>query len=401
MNGLETLASFSYSYSTLLTPNIHHADTPGHVDFSVEVNRSVAVLDGAVLVVDSVAGVQAQTETVWRAMTRPSLNNHQSQQHTQQCGQHEPLPCIALINKMDKDGCNFGNAIRSLKQKLPGCNPIPIQLPLFRAGKKAGSATTTSPLDGLEAVSVDDTNMGGDFVGVVDLVHMRAIVWPDARNVADVETCIPRITLLSTQPPDCPVTAVARAARRELLESLAECDETMEEYYLASAADNDEDDGPSPSAVRAALRRVTLQQKGIPVLASAALRGKGVEPVLDCIADLLPSPLDRQPPLLTCLNSSSSSSSTATVPVYQHTRDDKHSDDSSLAARLGHPLHPSLLALAFKVVHIKGRGGSGDGRVVFARVYSGQLNDRDVVQVVSPPAPGEAPGLPRKERSEY
>ena len=111
-------------------------DTPGHVDFSVEVNRSVAVLDGAVLVVDSVAGVQAQTETVWRAMTRPSLNNHESDRNhrTGTCVDyhaHEPLPCLAVINKMDKEGCHFGNAIKSLKTKLPGANPIPIQVPLF------------------------------------------------------------------------------------------------------------------------------------------------------------------------------------------------------------------------------------------------------------------------------
>ena len=128
-------------------------DTPGHVDFSVEVNRSVAVLDGAVLVVDSVAGVQAQTETVWRAMTRPSLNNHMlsDKQHYA----HEPLPCLALINKMDKEGCHFGNAIRSLKQKLPGANPIPIQMPLFRSSNSAAGA---GPLAGIEAVPVGETS---------------------------------------------------------------------------------------------------------------------------------------------------------------------------------------------------------------------------------------------------
>lgn len=368
-------------------------DTPGHVDFSVEVNRSVAVLDGAVLVVDSVAGVQAQTETVWRAMTKPSINNHEEQQ--QQLGQHEPLPCLALVNKMDKDGCHFGNAVRSLKQKLPGANPIPIQLPLFRSScnsksKASFESESSSPFAGIEAISVDETSSGGDFVGVVDLVHMRAIVWPDAQNVADVETCIPRVTNLAVDNEmECPVTREAWTARRELLEAISECDEQMEEYYLA-------EEEPSHAELRAALRRVTLSQRGIPVMASAALRGKGVEPVLDAIADLLPSPLDRRPPVLTCLETKGSTNNHDKKQDSAVVVD----DDTPQSMRMGHPLNPSLLALAFKVVHMKGRGGSGDGRVVFARVYSGQLKDRDIVKVVSPPAPGEAPDKPRKERSE-
>jgi elongation factor G len=246
-------------------------------------------------------------------------------------------------------------------------------------------STSSSPLAGIETISVNETSSGGEFVGVVDLVHMRAIVWPEAQNVSDVETCIPRITNLAVDDEDCPITSEAVAARRELLEAMAECDEQMEEYYLAEEV-------PGPAELRAALRRVTLSQRGIPVMASAALRGKGVEPVLDAIADLLPSPLDRRPPLLTCLENSSSSSSS---------RASNRDEEAENLISMGHPEHKSLLALAFKVVHMKGRGGSGDGRVVFARVYSGRLRDRDVVQVVSPPAPGEAPGKPRKERSEY
>jgi elongation factor G len=368
-------------------------DTPGHVDFSVEVNRSVAVLDGAVLVVDSVAGVQAQTETVWRAMTRPSLTNHAEQSalcqssHTVDHHKHEPLPCIAVVNKMDKEGCHFGNALKSLKLKLPGANPIPTQLPLFRT--KAVEGDSYFAKRRLAAVPVDDTVSNvGEFAGVIDLVFMRAIVYPEKANVANVESCVPEVvSLFHPHAPEqpihehCPVVQEAMAARQELVEALAECDERMEELYLTGRQ-------PTHPEVTAALRRVTLSQRGLPVLAAAALRGMGVEPVLDAIADYLPSPLDRQPPELTYV---------VDEDVDPVPEPPSHTAEKRLV-RCGHPLHPGLLALAFKVVHMKGRGGSGDGRIVFCRIYSGALKDRDTVQVISPPAPGEVAAEPRKER---
>ena len=376
-------------------------DTPGHVDFSVEVNRSVAVLDGAVLVVDSVAGAQAQTETVWRAMTYTSLSSSNSEKakddddfpfdDEDSTPTREPLPCIAVVNKMDKVGNNFVLAVKSLRKKLVGANPIPLQIPLFHCRESVSKSNSLEDLVAqpwykeAKGGSDDPVEAAGDFAGVVDLVHMRAAIWPDveSRSVGDVNLCAPQIISLvdeNHQPrrSDCAVTRVALQTRAEMIAALADVDEAIEEYFLM-------EEEPSNAEIREAFRRATLSNQALPVLASAALRGKGVEPVLDAIADLLPSPLDRQPPPLTYWNRSSKYNQ---LEVVEGDKDE---------ITRGHPLNSSTLAFAFKVLHMKGRG-SGDGRVVFARVYSGRLKVRDEIHVMSPPAIGELPDNPRVER---
>jgi len=395
--------------------SIQLIDTPGHVDFSVEVNRSVAVLDGTVLVLDSVAGVQAQTETVWRAIKRPSLNNHVVRDAASDGGyengkynaydqlSHEPLPCLALINKMDKEGCHFGRAIQAIREKLPGANPIPIQIPLFRRGSSQTNSNNSN--DKTTALGINDrlpsnivaispkeltiNAVIGDFVGIIDLIHMRAIIWPDGSNNGngvDIENCVPDVVHLlqpETLKPiheDCSITQDTIKARFELIEALAEVDAATEEYYL-----NDKE--LSSTELRRALRRATLAQKAVPVMAAAALKGKGLEPLLDSIADFLPSPLDRDPPALNEVGENDKVVAGNGVL----------STDKSKHITLGHPLHESLLALAFKVVHMKGRG-SGDGRIVFARVYSGKIRDREQLQVTTPPFSGEAGAKSRIER---
>ena len=358
---------------------IHLIDTPGHVDFSVEVNRSVAVLDGAVLVVDSVAGVQAQTETVWRAMTQPSTNNHLRE--INQKGTHEPLPCLAFVNKMDKEGCCFAHVIQTIQYKLHGANPVPIQIPLFQVGTSLKYSSNDHLPSNIIAVSPNDTaatNINGHFVGVVDILHMRAVIWPDTNLTSNVEACAPTVINLNNnnEEANCQVTTVAMEARQDLIASLANFDEHMEEYFLM-------EEEPSNDDMIAALRRTTLKRQILPVMAGAALRGKGVEPLLDAVADLLPSPLDRLPPALIPIEDSSQNHRKQRKRKQQRQKN-KNNIDTSITTQFGNPLHPSLLALAFKVVHMKGRGGSGDGRVVFARVYSGAIHTRDTLKVYSP-----------------
>ena len=212
---------------------INIIDTPGHVDFTAEVERSLRVLDGAVGVFDGVAGVEAQSETVWR-----------------QANKYE-VPRIALVNKLDRTGANFQYCLDSMKTRL-GVHPVPVTLPI-----------------GLEA----------DYVGNIDLIEMTARYFGDGADDTAFRTAEIPAELLEE----------ARNARHELIEAACMMDDTLLEQFL-------EDETQITNAqIKLALRKGTLSQKLLVVLCGAALRNKGVQATLDAVCDYLPSPLDMPP----------------------------------------------------------------------------------------------------------
>ena len=210
---------------------INIIDTPGHVDFTAEVERSLRVLDGGVVVFDAVNGVEPQSETVWRQADRYSV------------------PRVAFINKMDRRGSDFDATVESIRVRL-GANPVPVQIPI-----------------GFEA----------DFEGVVDLVQMQAVRWTGDGLASPERGSIP-----------AELEAAAGDARDHMLEALAEFNDDIAVKYL----DGEE---LTVSEVTAALREMTVTAQGVPVLMGSALRNKGIEPLLDAITAYLPSPLDVPP----------------------------------------------------------------------------------------------------------
>ncbi len=211
---------------------INIIDTPGHVDFTIEVERSMRVLDGAVVILSAVEGVQPQTETVWRQADKYKV------------------PRIVFVNKMDRVGADFFHVLKMIEDRLRVI-PIPIQIPV-----------------GAEA----------DFRGVIDLLRMKAYIYRDETLGAEyIEQDIPDDLMEE-----------ATTTQALLFERLAEIDDEIMEYYL-------EEKFPPLEVVRESLRRVTLSMNAVPVLCGAAFKNKGIQPLLDAIVDYLPSPLDLPP----------------------------------------------------------------------------------------------------------
>ena len=214
-----------------LDHQINLIDTPGHIDFTVEVQRSLRVLDGGIVVFDAVAGVEPQSETVWRQADRYGV------------------PRICFVNKMDRVGADLWRTVDMIRDRL-GADPLAIQIPI-----------------GSEA----------DFRGMVDLIDNVAILYVDELGARPQFEAIPE-DLVET----------AHLQRELVIERIAETDDTLTTKYLEGMA-------ISPAELRAALRRATLRLELVPVLCGSALRNKGVQPVLDAVVEYLPSPLDVPP----------------------------------------------------------------------------------------------------------
>ena len=266
---------------------INIIDTPGHVDFTVEVERSLRVLDGAVAVFDAVAGVEPQTETVWRQADKYDV------------------PRICFVNKMDRIGANFARCVDMIQDRL-GATVAVVQLPI---GVESG------------------------FVGVVDLVEMKARVWDEGSARGEE---------FSTLEIPAHLAGGAATARAALVDTLSNFDDTITEKFL-------NDEVITSADLKTALRRATIANQAVPVLCGAAFKNKGVQPMLDAVVDYLPSPLDIRP-----------------TPG----KDLKGERDLERMADDKEP----FAALAFKIMadqHL--------GKLVFARIYSGMISQGDAV----------------------
>jgi elongation factor G len=265
---------------------INIIDTPGHVDFTVEVERSLRVLDGAIAIFDSVAGVEPQSETVWRQADKYRV------------------PRIAYVNKMDRTGADFDGAVETMRTRL-GAHPLPIQLPI---GEESG------------------------FVGVVDLIEMKAQVWKDELGTEFEYEEIPE-----------ELRGQAEQHRTELIEACADYDDELMEAYL-----NEEE--ISHERIVESLRKATLDIKVTPVLCGSSFKNKGVQPLLDAIVELLPSPLE-------------------VPPVTGIEPPKKGEDGTGTEAERPADDNAPFAALAFKVM-----ADPYVGKLTYFRVYSGKLS---------------------------
>lgn len=264
---------------------INIIDTPGHVDFTVEVERSLRVLDGAIAVFCSVGGVEPQSETVWRQADKYGV------------------PRIAYINKMDRVGADFFRGVKMIAERL-GANPVPIQLPI-----------------GAEE----------NFRGMVDLIRMKALYFPDELG-----------TVIEEGPIPADMEDLVREYREKLLEAVAESDEELMVKYLEGEELTEEE-------IKAGIRKATIAVKMVPVLCGSSFKNKGVQPLLDAVVDFLPAPTD-----IPAIHG---------IDPETGAQDERHSSDNEPFA-----------ALAFKIM-----ADPYVGKLTFFRVYSGTIKSGSYV----------------------
>ena len=262
---------------------INIIDTPGHVDFTMEVERSLRVLDGAIAILDAVSGVEPQTETVWRQADKYRV------------------PRLVYVNKMDRVGADYYRCLAMLKERL-GAHPVAIQIPIGREEH---------------------------FRGVVNLIEQNAFVWDETDETLGTKYTVQDI------PAD--MLPLVKEYREKMIEGLAEVDEHLMEKYLG-------EEKITPEEIKAAVRAGTITMKLFPVICGASFKNKGVQPMLDCVVDYLPSPLD--------------------IPPMQGV----NPDTGETVTREPVATAP-FSALAFKIMN-----DPFVGQLVFVRVYSGTLN---------------------------
>ncbi len=260
---------------------INLIDTPGHVDFTVEVERSLKILDGGVVIFCAVGGVQPQSETVWRQADKYNV------------------PRIAFVNKMDRVGANFFGVVKEITDRL-GANPIPVQIPV-----------------GCES----------NFQGVVDLITMKALIYKEDKDEE---------TIFEVQNIPSEVAAQASEYRHNLIVKLGEVHEKVMDRYI-------HEKGIYPNELRDVIRQATINGKIVPVMCGAALKNKGVQPLLDAICDYLPSPAD--------------------IPPVRGMNPETHEEITR-----GHSDDEKFCALIFKIV-----SDPYVGKLTYFRVYSGKL----------------------------
>ncbi|CAN9227162.1 unnamed protein product [Alternaria alternata] len=316
-------ASFDNVPRSSSSHNINLIDTPGHADFTFEVLRSLRVLDGAVCILDGVAGVEAQTEKVWT-----------------QAGTYH-IPRIIFVNKLDRVGAAFSRTVKEIGVRLHGW-PAVCQIPWWKNGN-------------------------GDFVGVGDAVNLRGMLWQAGGDGRDIQA----FGLEELSKTDEKFAEEIKKARVALVEILSEHDDVMVEHFL----EHDEDHlAISGLQIMQSLRRVVLQapQKVIPVFAGASFRNIGVQPLLDSVVDLLPSPLERPDPEISISNQSSTLATllnAATATPTRTTKPSKKQQKSDGELAVAEVKNLNACALAFKVVNDAKRGV-----LVYVRVYSGSID---------------------------